>query len=906
MPAPMESLPVPVLRQIDSACDRFEADWKAGKHPRLENYLDGGSESERNALLRALLQLEFELLSRQQITPDLASYRARFPRYASLIDAAAQSALQRTGSFHPQASVETSVSRSSVANKPVPVVAGASAGPIPKQIGRFVIVERLGQGAFGQVFRARDPQLDREVALKVPLPGVLATAQDVERFLREARTAATMHHPNICPVYEVSQDQQNYYIVMALLKGQSLAEHSRSRKEPLAAKQTALIIRKLALALQAAHSKGIIHRDLKPANIMFDRDRKDVVIMDFGLARRLHAGDASQTRQGTLLGSPAYMSPEQARGDVQAVGTRSDIYSLGVILYELLTGRLPFTGTVTEVLGKVQHVEPDMPSKVRAGVDPVLEAICLKAMAKDPMARFASMKEMAEAVARYLKESSAPGQIDAPLPVPPPEPQLSVIAALSAEHRAETQAVVAAAVQHSTRGLWKIALFAGVPALVVGGILAVALVMLAMKEPDSQNKGGDNITSISNNSVTVILQSLPHLNDPLAIFLLDGKDTPAKQLSQPIALEPGKHELVIKKGDTIIEVRQFQVNKAAAPPPDELPPGEQLLKPPAASQPQRIIAPIVEPKGPAGLVHTFKVGYPVYGIAVALDGSFLLTASNAQSLDTNAGKVQKWDLIDLKKEPKTLPLKFGRKVALDPRGGKAAFGITGIGNNNNGAFLVWNLDKWEDEFRHVFGLYGHMEQLQYSPDGTQLLVGWPVEDGSKVTAIFDPATGKEAGRFSHWVSCWAADGKHILIGGAKVGDLELVELATKKIVRTFKGHSSPICSVSSSPDGKYVAAGSGADANAIRLWDVKSGAGVNTFFGHSEAVSTVAISPDGRRLLSGGSLDRTVRLWEIASGKLLHTFAHDDTVYEVCFTPSGQRALSCSRDGTVRLWQLPD
>src|SRR5262249_44846961 len=159
---------------------------------------------------------------------------------------------------------------------------------------------------------------------------------ELDRFLREARAAGNLQHPNVCPVYEIGRHGQRPYIVMALIKGQSLAAMVRERRAPVPVKQAVTIVRKLALALQVAHDRGIVHGDLKLANVMFDRDRKDVLIMDFGLARRTASGDASLTREGTVLGSPAYMPPEQARGEVKNVGPHSDQYSLGVMLYELL------------------------------------------------------------------------------------------------------------------------------------------------------------------------------------------------------------------------------------------------------------------------------------------------------------------------------------------------------------------------------------------------------------------------------------------------------------------------------------------------------------------------------------------------------------------------------------------
>jgi serine/threonine-protein kinase len=277
---------------------------------------------------------------------------------------------------------------------------------LPEQFGRYRIVRLLGEGGMGAVYLARDSQLDRDVALKVPQFSGADAARLLDRFRQEARAAATVHHPNICPVYDVGEIDGVHYLTMAFIHGKSLDKWVGTGK-PLAPRQAAALVRKIALAMHEAHKRGVIHRDLKPANVMIDR-RGEPVVMDFGLARRTQTGDQRITQTGTVMGSPAYMAPEQVKGDVHAMGPSCDVYSLGVILYELLAQRLPFTGDNLAVLAQVLLDDPPPPSRSRPDLEPALEAICLKAMAKVPAARYASMAEMAADLQAILRGSAPP------------------------------------------------------------------------------------------------------------------------------------------------------------------------------------------------------------------------------------------------------------------------------------------------------------------------------------------------------------------------------------------------------------------------------------------------------------------------------------------------------------------
>ncbi len=276
----------------------------------------------------------------------------------------------------------------------------------PQRIDRFEIRDVLGTGGFGTVYRAWDPQLQRLVALKVPRPEVLATGDLRERFLREARAAAALQHPQICPVHDVRTSATGCFIVMSLLDGSPLSDVIRERS-PLPQEEAVAIVRSTARALCAAHEQGIVHRDLKPANIMLDR-RGVPIVMDFGLAVRTGADDPRLTQSGALVGTPAYMSPEQMRGSSD-VGPQTDVYSLGAVLYELLTGRRPHTGrTVADLIAAALSTDPPPPSTLAPGIAPRIDALCAQALAREPANRYVSMEAFAAALEAIASPAAEP------------------------------------------------------------------------------------------------------------------------------------------------------------------------------------------------------------------------------------------------------------------------------------------------------------------------------------------------------------------------------------------------------------------------------------------------------------------------------------------------------------------
>ena len=272
-------------------------------------------------------------------------------------------------------------------------------GELPRIPG-YEVKEILGHGGMGVVYKARHLRLNRPVALKMLLTGAYASPEYRERFLREGEVVAGLRHPNIVQVHDMGQQNGQPYFTMEFVEGGSLAQKLAGVPQP--ARQAAVLLAALARAVQAAHQANIIHRDLKPANVLLTADGTPK-ISDFGLARRLD-GEAGLTRSGAAVGTPSYMAPEQAAGRSLTAGPAVDIYALGAILYELLTGRPPFRAeTAAETVLQVIAQDPVSPSRLNARTPRDLETICLKCLQKDPQKRYPTAGELADDLERFLK-----------------------------------------------------------------------------------------------------------------------------------------------------------------------------------------------------------------------------------------------------------------------------------------------------------------------------------------------------------------------------------------------------------------------------------------------------------------------------------------------------------------------
>ena len=378
-----ELLPPDVAQEINRLSDEFERVCKSGEAPLIEDYLNRAPGLGRAALLEELLGVEFELQHRTGATLDIESYRQRFCGDEVVVDAAvAAFERRRLGeATEPEGPVEAAEEKEP---------------PDPKQIGRFHIRRRLGRGGFGVVYLAHDPDwivwwLSRSRA------ELLTTGKHRDNFLQEARTAAKLEQPGLVSVYEVQEEGELIYIVQKYIEGQNLAEWAATESRSWEDITRRMI--EITTAIAYVHQQGFYHRDLKPSNVLIDQHGQ-AHVADFGLA--VHE-DAVRMLKGKASGTPPYMSPEQIRGETHRIDNRTDIWALGVILYELLAGRRPFTADESlELCDEIQELDPKSPRMRNPEVPKELERICFKCLAKRRTQRYATASDLLEDLEAFL------------------------------------------------------------------------------------------------------------------------------------------------------------------------------------------------------------------------------------------------------------------------------------------------------------------------------------------------------------------------------------------------------------------------------------------------------------------------------------------------------------------------
>jgi serine/threonine protein kinase len=378
------------LERIDAICIQFERAWQTEEAPSLEEHLALALPDDHDSLLFELLMIELSYRKRRGDEWDWSEYHRRFQADRNCLDAVAERIAHHESGMTDATGERTS---RNVAQLPSRI----------RYVGNYEILEEIARGGMGVVFKARQTRLNRLVALKMLLGSSLATPVAIRRFQNEARTAARLNHPRIVPIHEIGEFEGHPWFTMDYIPGKSLA--GEIRPGPLDASRSAQLARQIAEAVQFAHDQGVLHRDLKPANILLDSEGGPL-ITDFGLAKlnREPGPDRQETltATGQVVGTPSYMSPEQATGRLGNISVQTDVWALGGILYACLTGRPPFAAaTSVDTLLQVMNHEPVAPRELNPSVPRDLENICLKCLSKEPRHRYATSKALAEDLERF-------------------------------------------------------------------------------------------------------------------------------------------------------------------------------------------------------------------------------------------------------------------------------------------------------------------------------------------------------------------------------------------------------------------------------------------------------------------------------------------------------------------------
>jgi WD40 repeat protein/serine/threonine protein kinase len=928
----MDSSPHPLnvrhSREIDRCCDRFESDWSEEPRPNLESYLASVDATAKDDCLSALLELEIELRRNAGETPQPDEYVARFESRQHIVLAVFQHN-QSDGSSAPGSSLRP---QETLAETPG---SGRFFGGIPGEFGRYRIDRQIGRGAMGRVFLAEDTVLGRPVALKIPSLTGHGDDKLLERFRREATAAAVLRHTNICPTFDFGEVGGTYYIAMAWIDGEPMSsiiardhdDGSENVDDGAAVSEQQIVhwVRSLALAFAEAHRNGIVHRDIKPANVMIDTQGEPIV-MDFGLAMStLPSTDVRLTRTGMQLGSPIYMSPEQVDGDVARIGPKSDIYSLGVLFYELLTGQVPFNGPVASVFVQVITQQPDAPSSIRPDVSEVLESLCLRMMSKRPEGRPESMSEIAAALQEF-QASRAAHEFDAirdstvSTPQPPSDLTFRVRQQnppnVENDHEAELRNLMAdistALRDHTTEDLLPkvervLELQPDNPAMLhlKGRILNDRLTQVRTPDPvvpaveQTGTNGWRRILALQHEKQTDQLRSwfdehgiYSELDE---VHQFDIPLTDTGEISDEYAFMLGQLPnlySVTFTGPTLrylsplaqfTSLQLLDISESLA---SDVSPLAQLTN----LQVLNLSGTPVSDVSPLAQLNGLRALY-LYGTRVS-DVSTLAQLTNLKRLDLWDTQVR--DLSPLAQLTGLERLDLSGTPVSDV---SPLARLTNLRTLNLTGTQVTDLSPLtEIPQLRITGGPDQAASATFSPEGK-----W---QGSG--SIWDSATGPETltlkGHSSAVNSVTFSPNGELLASASHDRTVKVWDTDTGQMMLTLKGHSSEVNCAVFSPDGKRLASASGTPGGGeVIEWDLATGREMLRLNGHS----SVAFSPDGMWLASASGTrgEGTVSVWDsVMERKALTLTGHTGTVLCATYSLDGARLASASSDKTVKVW----
>jgi WD40 repeat protein len=742
---------------------------------------------------------------------------------------------------------------------PQPLNTPAAPASVPFHLPGYRILKEIGRGGMGVVYQAYQESLRRPVAIKMILTGGLAGAEERLRFLLEGELLARLNHPNFVQVYEVGTVELTPgtvqpYLVMEYVDGGSLKGRTEGTAAPREKARQVLV---LARAMEAAHAQGIIHRDLKPANVLIAQDGT-LKITDFGLAKELHY-NPSMTPAGAPLGTPSYMAPEQATGNSTAIGPAADVYALGAIFYELLTGRPPFAGELVGVLLQITVNPPVAPRRLRPSIPSDLETICLKCLEKEPRTRYATAGELANDLERWLEG----------LPI-----------------QARPAGLFERAWKWGRRHPQSAALLVFlVLSLAVGSAVSTYFGVSAIRREQETRQALTNEEAARKrmeqaNEAERWERYLAEIAAASSSLQLHNVDPARQALEGAPAIyrnwEWRHFHSQLDGARTVFRGHESDVWEARF-----TPDGKRL----ASCSADRSVR-----------IWDTTTGREI--MLLRADSGFLQTvrfSPDGNNLATGGDRLRMWD-------PRSGALRWeaaiGKETAPCLEWSPDGRRLAGIATDNR--LHVWNAATGRQIFEKP-GVDGG-GAMAVSPDGRHIAASLP----DHTVRLWDLKTGEESLVLRGAVSgistiAFSPDSRHIAAGTQYPQNAVLLwNAVTGERLAEGKGHRNKVTVLAYSPDGRRFA--SGCMDQTVRLWDGETGKALGELRGHAGLVNDLAFSRDGARLVSA-SADQTLRLWDVADVQLIAVLhGHIGDVHTVQYSHDGAHLASASYDHTVRLW----